>query len=106
MATLRAWLNEAGADFDNLRIVYQAVDGGSPGWGTPISSELIDTNHPILDKIFHPGYGGPECPRIIADDDKRLYFPSQYDGSTCLETVEKDILIYLDRSIETPYPGG
>ena len=107
MATLRKWLEKAGADFDNLKIVYQEVKGSSsPGWETPINAEFISADHPILDKEFYDGYGGPECPRIIADDGENLYFPGTYDGATWLEVVSKDISTYLDEKILTPYPGG
>lgn len=107
-ATIRAWLTDGGFDWTDGRILWQDTeeDDSSPGWATPRAAAWIEPTHAILDKEFHDGYGGPECPRFIAEDNKALYFPNQYDGSTGLTVVMKDLSHYLDPKNETPYPGG
>lgn len=105
MATLRKWLEKEGFDFENGAIIYSATpDGSSPGWDTGEKGVFIKNDHPILDLEFHDGFGSPECPRIIAQDEKCLYFPYQYDGATGLQKVFIDICEY--QWLQTPYPGG
>jgi hypothetical protein len=108
MPTLRKWLDEKDFDWDNGYIIYQEVgEDERPGWGEPISGQYITSDDPILDFEFHNGYGGPECPRIIARDDGAVYFPGQYDGATWLNKIIYDLDVYLDyKNNPTPYPGG
>lgn len=65
--------------------------------------KYIKRDDPILDQEFDEGYGAPECPRFVADDGRKIYFPYQYDGSTGIVSVYKNIDVYLAK--ETPYPG-
>ena len=112
MATLREWLKENEFDFVNGKIAYQKISGDcsdSPGWGSvdkdnPIS--VIQNNDPILDLEFDSGFGGPECPRFIAQDANGIYFPAQYDGSTWIEVVHNLDWYLKNPEVETPYPGG
>ncbi len=118
MATLREWLNKADFDWDSGVIVYHELrtidDDGyfvtrPPGWADLIdvgSKKVIAHDHVVLDHNFECGHGGPECPRIVAKDRDRVYFPSKYDGATWLQVVELDLDKYLDGDKETPYPGG
>lgn len=107
--TLRKWLDKAGFDWSSGRIVYhygkdQAVCDSQY---CDVEARIeIGWAHPILDKEFDRGYGGAECPAIIAKDAKALYFPDQYDGSTSLVKVMLDIDHYLQDGSHTPYPGG
>jgi hypothetical protein len=115
--SIRESLEELEFNWDNGRILLQTVydymgePSKNPGWesfnnreGSKDTSEYIDFDHPVLDADYDVGYGGPECPRFIAEDDQALYFPAQYDGSTWIEVVYKNIDVYLEKS--TPYPGG
>jgi|SRR3972149_311509 len=113
MATIRQWLNEAGFDYTRGEIVFHHVEeDATPGWGNAIAASLwtLQDQAPEavkeLDREFDTGYGGPQCPQFIADDGVKLYFPDQYDGSTSLVTVYKNIARYLDIKTPTPYPGG
>jgi hypothetical protein len=108
MSTIREWLNDAEFDWETGTIVYQEVsdEDSSPGWTDPSSASVIAPDHPILGKSFHSGYGGPECPRFVAKDDRFIYFPGQYDGSTWLEKVSVNITFYLDPKNPSPYPGS
>lgn len=107
MATIKKWLDEAGFNWSDGRILWQDVEEGrSPGWGDPTTAQWIQPDHEVLTREFSSGYGGPECPRFVAEDDKAIYFPSQYDGATGIEVVFKDLTKYLDVKNETPYPGG
>lgn len=107
METIRNWLEEAEFDWDNGKIVYQDTGDGYPGWSREGPRELIPHDHPILTKEFDAGYGGPECPRFVAQDLKAIYFPYQYDGATGIEKVFRDVDDYLrSPEVETPYPGG
>lgn len=107
--TLRKWLDAAGFDWANGRIVLHADEDGKPCTGSyshPQTVGFIDRDHPVLDQAFDSGYGSPECPSIVARDGRAMYFPSQYDGSTSLERVETNLDYYLDPNHQTPYPGG
>lgn len=105
--TIREWLTEAGFDFAAGRILWQDTgEDSSPGWATPTAAAFIPADHAILDKAFDSGYGGSECPRFVAEDAVAIYFPSQYDGSTRIVKVHKNLERYLDPNNETPYPGG
>jgi hypothetical protein len=114
MATLRAWLNEEGFDWKTGKIIAHTLKEGSysPGWGDMEAAYFWDysSNLPamqmdaLLDTEFDDGYGSPNCPRFIAEDATKLYFPWQYDGSTGLQSVVKDIMHYISNA--TPYPGG
>jgi len=106
MATIRNWLNNANFNWKKGLIIHQPTDGGSPGWSCPVSAEIVGVNDEVLDREFDSGFGGPECPRFVAEDDRAIYFPSQYDGSTTIEVVLKDIKSYLNIENKTPYPGG
>ena len=107
MATIREWLNEAGFNWEKGTIIYQPTEGDCPGWNSPLSAAVIMPNHPILTKEFDERDGGPRCPRFIAEDDEAIYFPAQYDGSTWVNKIWKDITKYLDyKNNVTPYPGG
>jgi hypothetical protein len=117
MATLREWLEEEGFDWKSGVIIAHTLAEGSyaGGWGSGESafrfdfkdSTLPDTQaNELLDHEFECGYGSPEAPRFVAEDDYKIYFPWQYDGSTGLQVVFKDISYYMDVKNETPYPGG
>ena len=106
-ATIREWLNEANFNWATGRVIWQDVENDEfPGWDVPLYGQEINLDHAILDKSFNSGYGGPKCPRFIAEDYKCLYFPEQYDGSTSLVVIHKDITHYLNPENEAPYPGG
>jgi hypothetical protein len=108
IVTLRKELTGAGFDWKTGKIIYQESDNAdSPHWGDPISAQYIEQTHPLLDQEYDCGHGGPECPRFIAEDDKALYFPSQYDGATNMVRVWKDINHYLNwKENPTPCPGS
>jgi len=108
MATLREFLDQAHFDWNTGKIIVQLTEeeDGSQGWNTPVSAKWIEKDDPILDKKFSDGFGGPECPRFIAEDAESLYFPYQYDGATGPVAVFKKIERYLDPKVESPYPGG
>ena len=129
MATLREWLTEDGFDWENGFIIYQPEtdDSYSAGWGDSrdviiISKYLknipfapnavkIVADHERLDEDFSSGYGAPECPRFIAEDNEKIYFPVQYDGSTWTSYIYRDLAEYTRKDKDgymnnTPYPGG
>ena len=107
MGQLKRWLDNLDFDWKSGRIIYQITnDFSSPGWGTPKEALEIDESHRILTEEFDSGFGGPECPRIIAEDKNFIYFPVQYDGSTWLQKISKNIIYYLSPENPTPYPGG
>ena len=108
-STLRKWLDEEGFDWKSGTIVYQETESYYPGWTHDCGfkpGEIISVIHPILDREFYSGYGGPECPRIFARDQYAIYFPGQYDGATWLEKIAIDIGHYCIPGNKTPYPGG
>jgi hypothetical protein len=116
MTTLREQLDLAGFDWFTGRIIVQQVDGHNhpPGWA--LKAELkpgrdLDPDDSLLDREFSNGFGTPTCPRFIAADDKAMYVPSQYDGATVVERIERDLGVYLEHDGEhplhlCPYPGG
>ena len=115
MTTLRKCLTDRGFEFtdENARIIYHPVEyDRAPGWARIKGEPEIITSpweHSILDKEFYSGYGSAEMPRFVAEDDDCIYFPSQYDGSTKIVFVYKDLDAYTTKNLvpeETPYPGG
>ena len=108
MATIRELLTKQKFNFKDCKIIYQETeDADTPGWSNPIAARVIDISDSVLDREFDTGYGGPQMPRFIAEDDTAIYFPVQYDGSTWIAQVYKDINKYLDYENNiTPYPGG
>lgn len=108
--TLRQELIAVGFDFSTgIIIVQDQVEtcySSPPGYSQPTTARVARINDPLLDLKFDDGYGSPECPRFIAEDEKYLYFPYQYDGSTGIVTVHKYIRYYLNPQNPTPYPGG
>lgn len=109
MITLRRLLTDLKFDWMQGIIIYhEPTDPDDEGgWCYDIKSRsAIPFNHPVLDKEFDPGYGSPECPRIIAYDFKAIYFPWQYDGASRLTKVWANPDEYLEDDSTTPYPGG
>lgn len=108
MATIREKLDRQGFDWETGRIIIQTVEPDRyPGWAKPTGAYVAAADDPILDQEFDDGFGGPKCPRFVAEDATAIYFPYQYDGATGVCKVLKDIRQYLDyKSNPTPYPGG
>jgi len=108
MTTLRKKLDKVGFDFEHGRIIYQEVFGIEPGWADSgnISKTIeIDSNHPILDLEFDDGFGSPNMPRFVAEDENKIYFPCKYDGLTWIAYVYKNINTYVENNELTPYVG-
>jgi hypothetical protein len=109
MSRLLDWLNEVGFDWTTGRVIVVPTTGYSPGWSSDDELELprlASQSDELLTQEFDGGYGSPQCPRFIAEDSRRIYFPYQYDGSTGLVVVEADLDAYLSGNVPTPYPGG
>ena len=109
MANLREWLNEQEFDWDKGKIVYQYYEEDPthfPGWGSPDKAKIIVKSEPVLDYEFDSGFGGANAPRIIAMDNVAIYIIGQYDGSTWMEKIYKDIDVYANMEAEVPYIGG
>lgn len=111
-SSIREWLNQVDFHWDLGKIIVQFTEEeysdetDSPGWRSPKSASIVQMDHPILTKSFDTGFGSPQCPRFIAEDDEKFIFPSQYDGATSCNILHKDIKKYLDIKTLTPYPGG
>ena len=45
---------------------------------------------PFLEYDFDRGYGGPECHAIYVWTKDRVFFVSQYDGSTGIESIPRN----------------
>jgi hypothetical protein len=108
-ATIRQWLDREGFDWTLGRVVvHETEEDSSPGWSYRTSpGTIVENSDPILDHKFYVGFGGPMCPRFVAFDGVRVYFPYQYDGATGLEFVYLDPEAYLgNEACPTPYPGG
>ena len=109
MTTLRKLLEKQGYDWENGTLILQPVTEEAYSPGRAHGDEILkgyvaDRNDPLLDVGFDAGYGAPQCPRFFARDNSKIYFPGQYDGSTWVETVIIDPMVYIDEP--TPYPGG
>lgn len=117
VATLRIWLDDRHFDWENGRIVLQAFPPDEDLWeqfyddtAKQMEPVFIDRKHPVLDVAFSSGMGEASCPRFIAEDAQRIYFPAQYDGATWCEIVWKDLSKYVNsgeaKAEPTPLPGG
>ena len=106
MATIREWLNELEFNWEEGRIILQPCEG-NPYWGKPLDAKIINPDDPILDEEFNDEIGGDGCPRILAEDDSKIFFPCQYHRSSWLEFVYKNVSLYLDWEENIiPYPGN
>ena len=105
MATIKEWLDKAGFDWENGRVIVQITEH-TPGWDDPADAYEASKDGRLINKKFCDDFGGPECPRFVAEDKEKIYFPDQYDGATSLVSIYKNIEKYLDPKNPTPYPGG
>ena len=108
-ATIRQWLDEAKFDWASGQVIWHPTpEDVSPGnWERTGVAVEVGKDHEVLNTKFYTSFGGAMCPRFVAFDAGRIYFPEKYDGATCLGFVWRDPSRYLgDKAIGTPYPGG
>ena len=108
METLRKELTELGFDWSKGRIILWHLDGELRPWHfdeETISPRIIvEWKDDALDYEYDTGYGGADTPHFVAEDNEFIYLPAQYDGSTWLYKVSKDIDYYMEH--QPPYVGG
>lgn len=104
--TLRIMLLQEGFSFETGKVVYHKTEGSDPSSGEVIERRLLESDDPILDKVFYSSYGSPLCPRFIARDGDWLYHPVQYDGATWVERMQVELDCYLASGSKTPYSGS
>lgn len=109
--TLLKELEESGIDWETADILVQGATGYEgeqtyqTGWESKLKNAVrITKEHPVMGIEFKTGYGGPEMPRFFAQDKEHIYFAAQYDGSTWVEKVPRDIEAFT-RGATIPYPG-
>ena len=92
MSTLRDWIEEAAAGEP-----IEAVVIGELGWGdysdevkSPSPVLTWEEAYPKLLYEFDSGFGSPGCHAIYVWTPTRVFFVSQYDGSTQLESVPRN----------------
>ena len=110
MTTAKQWLQEAGFDFENGKILLWWHPNKESGyedrsyWGdeAEMKKEFVSKEHPRLAQEFDTGFGGVEAPIFMAEDDRAVYVVGCYDGSSWLERIPKGV------SLETQIPtvGG
>ena len=108
-ATIREWLDRAKFNWENGRVIWHPTpeDVSPGGWDRSGPAVEVGKDHEVLNTKFYTGFGGPMCPRFVAFDAERIYFPEQYDGATSLTFVYRNADDYLgDDPAATPYPGG
>jgi hypothetical protein len=106
METLRKELTELGFDWNTGKIILWNLDGEYRSWSEsqPVVKTIKDWKDKDLDYEYDTGYGSADTPHFIAEDDKFIYMPVQYDGASWLYKVSKDIDYYMTN--EPPYEGG
>lgn len=106
MGTLRKELTELGFDWNNGKIILWHLDGPVYSWDEEkaIPRWINVWDDVALDYEYDTGYGSADTPHFIAEDKDWIYMPGQYDGSTWLYKVNKNIEYYLDH--KPPYEGG
>lgn len=98
MANLKGWILKAANG--------EAVEGvviGEMGWGSYGSDGVPNYAQqprnrvltwqealPWIDYEFEAGYGAPGCNAVYAWTASRVLFVSQYDGSTCINSVPRN----------------
>ncbi len=108
-ATLKEWITEAAAGEPVVGVVL-----GEMGWGDYGNEDVPDYAKcpknklmsweealPFLSYDFATGFGAPGCQAVHAWTEKRVIFVSQYDGSTCIESVPRN-----PQDCEPSMPGG
>lgn len=113
MAIAAEWLRKAGFDAENGEIVltwqptrtFETRERWNFNKEIPEVTERVSLDHPWLNGEFSTGYGGVQAPSFIAQDSRRIYFIGCYDGSSWLETVEKDFECYVQGQ-DIPTVGG
>lgn len=99
ITTLRKDLNDVGFDWSTgIIISYDTyITGWKCDWELENNKKLIITHdNPILDIEYNYGYGGFEMPYFRAQDKDKIYFPYDYDGSSCVKWVYKNFTQYLE----------
>ena len=99
MATIRGWLDCEGFDWENGRILGICLCVVARGENTVTA---IDKKAPVLDEEFSAWGAAPA--RIMAEDDKRLYFVTTYDGIQDMYSIYKDLDQYIQEGW-LPLPG-
>lgn len=68
---------------------------------SPIAEKLTPWNEaaPYLDYGYDDGYGGQDCHSIYAWTPSRVLFVSEYDGSTCVKSIPRDMQDCVPESI-------
>lgn len=104
MATLRKWLTEEKFDWETGRIALQSRKSR---YSEPNKASFIPFDHPEMDKAFDDGCGLFEAPMFVAEDKDRIYIADDYDGSSSLVAIFKDVSKYLDfKANPIPHVGG
>ncbi len=127
MAVLRQWLDEAGFDWEEGRLILwpgqscgslggEVADSTRPvvalAWAigrleaVPCVATSVETkDHADLDEEFDDGFGGYGCPSFVAFSDGFIFLASQYDGRTGLVKISMSPDSYLNGE-GAPCPGG
>lgn len=106
--TIRKELTNLGFDWtgDHSILWSQTDDATSAGWSRKRQTPLeISDEHPILDHRWKANSGSPECPAIVAQDARAIYFPSFRDGYCRLARVYRDVQLYITEGVPLPYTG-
>lgn len=103
--TLRQELTKLGFDWNSGRIIIWCLKGPVGYWddNIPQVREIEDWADSDLDYVYDIGLGDPKTPHIIAEDNKWIYMPAEYDGASWLYKVNKNLDHYMINV--PPYEG-
>lgn len=79
------------------KLLSEALEEQGESWSDVVSMTLTGAQ---LDKEFYDGYGGAEGDPFTVWTVKRVYFPTEYDGSESVASVSRD-----PDGIPTPHSG-
>lgn len=106
-ATFRELLDHYDFDWKSGRIILQKAAMRFPAHATkPYFKGTVEIAHddPVLDLRQKLGAPGGSMPRLVAYDEKRIYFPEAYECCDTMIVVEKFPEAYLaDCNLPTPY---
>ena len=109
MSNLKQWILEEANGEEVVGVVIGEMGWGDynkekvPNYDSQPKNKLLSWAEaaPVLNYEFSSGFGAPECQAITAWTASKVMFITQYDGSTCINSVPRNPIDHVP-----DMPGG